>query len=374
MAALNTDLFKKLPRKWVGSVGSGGVADDAVTTVPLASSTNLPTDTSVVAVIDRVDVNGTATADLEESVIGVVSGSNLVTCTRGAEGTAQAHSAGAVVEILFTNQGWGDLVDGILVQHNQLGLHTNITACNVTASGIVSGVVADWDGWMPAGETWTYAAADDPTFTITVPSGAAAKYSIGMKIKLTNATVKYFIITKVADTVLTVYGGTDYNLVDAAITSPYYSTMKAPLGFPLDPDKWTVETTDTGNQNQSTPAEDVWYNLGSISIDIPIGCWRVNYQVNFIFNKTTATSVQGKTTLSTANNSESDAEMTCHARLGATEATLVAGHTFNREKNMTLSTKDTFYLNASAVDASTNNIYFRGDTTPTIIRAICAYL
>jgi len=144
MAALNTDLFKKLSRRWVGTIGSGGVADAAVTTIPLSSATNLPTDTAVIAVIDRVDTSGTTTATLEESVIGVVSGSNLVTCTRGVEGTAQAHSAGAVVEILVTAKGLNDLIDGLLVQHNQLGLHTNITACDITASGTVStNVVAE---------------------------------------------------------------------------------------------------------------------------------------------------------------------------------------------------------------------------------------
>ena len=58
MAAANTDLAKKLARKWVGQVGAGGVADAVTTTVPLSSTTNLPTDTAVVVAIDRVDVNG----------------------------------------------------------------------------------------------------------------------------------------------------------------------------------------------------------------------------------------------------------------------------------------------------------------------------
>lgn len=123
MAAASTDKFKKGARKWVGQIGAGGVADASVTTIPLASSTGLPTDTGVVAVIDRVDSAGTKTPSLEETVIGVVSGDNLVTSTRGAEGTAQAHSAGAVVEILITNKGWNDMVDGILVGHNQDGTH-----------------------------------------------------------------------------------------------------------------------------------------------------------------------------------------------------------------------------------------------------------
>lgn len=52
-----------------------------------------------------------------------MSGSNLVTSTRGVEGTAQAHSAGAVVEILVTSKGYNDIIDHLLVGHSQLGAH-----------------------------------------------------------------------------------------------------------------------------------------------------------------------------------------------------------------------------------------------------------
>lgn len=121
MAASATDKFRKLARRWVGQIGSGGVADASVTTVPLAATTNLPTDTGVTIVIDRVDSNGTATPSLEETVVGVVSGSNLVSCVRGVEGTAQAHSAGAVVEVLVTSDGYNDIIDGILASHSQAG-------------------------------------------------------------------------------------------------------------------------------------------------------------------------------------------------------------------------------------------------------------
>ena len=123
MAAANTDKFKKLSRRWVGQIGAGGVADASTTTIPLSSATNLPTDTAVVAVVDRVDADGGSTPLLEETFIGVVSGSNLTSSVRGVEGTAQAHSAGAVVEILFTAKGWNDLIDGILANHTQDGSH-----------------------------------------------------------------------------------------------------------------------------------------------------------------------------------------------------------------------------------------------------------
>lgn len=128
MAANSTDKFRKLSRRWVGQIGSGGVADASTTTVPLTSATNLATDTGVTVVIDRVDVNGVATASLEETVVGVVSGSNLVSCVRGVEGTAQAHSAGAVVEVLVTADGYNDMIDGFLVEHTQLGAHASALA------------------------------------------------------------------------------------------------------------------------------------------------------------------------------------------------------------------------------------------------------
>lgn len=172
MAALNTDLLKKLSRRWVGQIGSGGVADASTTTIPLASTTNLATDTAVVATIDRVDANGTATPSLEETVIGVVSGSNLTTCTRGVEGTAQAHSAGAVVEILVTAKGWNDLVDHLLTQHDQLGRHTNITACNVTASGTT---------------TASHVTASDITARTTTASNVTASQVTACNVSINNS-------------------------------------------------------------------------------------------------------------------------------------------------------------------------------------------
>lgn len=142
MAAAAADYFKQVARRWVGQIGAGGVADDSGTTIPLSSTTNLPTGTGVVVVIDRVDQNGAATASAEETVTGVVSGSNLVNCVRGVEGTAQAHSAGAVVEVLVTASYLNDVSTGILIQHAQTGRHTNITACNIVASGSISNTSA----------------------------------------------------------------------------------------------------------------------------------------------------------------------------------------------------------------------------------------
>lgn len=178
MAALNTDLFKKFSKRWVGQIGAAGVADASVTTVPLASATNLPTQTAVVVVVDRVDVNGVATPSLEETLIGVVSGSNLVTCVRGAEGTAQAHSAGSVVEVLVTAKGLNDLIDGLLVEHTQLGKHSTITASAIGSYSatlpldVTTGVYQPFQSYTPAGAgTATLNLALGNTHNITMPAG-----------------------------------------------------------------------------------------------------------------------------------------------------------------------------------------------------------
>lgn len=86
----------------------------------------------------------------------------------------------------------------------------------------------NWDGWISAGETWTYASAS----TINVPAGAASKYAKGDKIKLTQTTVKYFSVVAVADTLLTVTGGTGYTVANAAISLNSYSHDDSPVGFP----------------------------------------------------------------------------------------------------------------------------------------------
>ena len=83
-------------------------------------------------------------------------------------------------------------------------------------------------GWTAITETFTYASAT----TIAIAAGGASRFQKGDKLKLTNNTVKYFYIVGVADTLLTVTGGTDYTLANAAITSPQLSRIENPFGFP----------------------------------------------------------------------------------------------------------------------------------------------
>lgn len=136
MAAAVTDKFIKGPANKSSTLSSS--ISDSVQTIPISDLTGVPTDTAVYAAIDAHDSSGTATPSTKEIVKGVVSGSNLINCTRGAEGTAQSHSAGAVVEFFFTAAANNDIVDGILVEHNQDGGHSDIDSDSITNDGTLT--------------------------------------------------------------------------------------------------------------------------------------------------------------------------------------------------------------------------------------------
>lgn len=142
----------------------------------------------------------------------------------------------------------------------------NIDNTNIKAAAAITGSkladnsidittkASSWDGWIQVTDTFTYASAT----TITVPSDATTKYSVGDKLKMTNSGTKYFYIVGVAATVLTVTGGTDYTVANAAISGVYYSKAATPLSFPYTfafTPSWTNITVGNGT------------NVGAFSMD-----------------------------------------------------------------------------------------------------------
>lgn len=126
-----TDKFLYAEPDWTGTIGAGGVADSSVETIPLASATGLTNGKVYVVTIDRVNSGGTATAPKKEVVVGLLSGTDLTNCVRGFEGTAQAHDAGAVVEIIFTAGQWDRLIEGLAAEHDVDGTHSDVTLDNL---------------------------------------------------------------------------------------------------------------------------------------------------------------------------------------------------------------------------------------------------
>lgn len=234
------------------------------------------------------------------------------------------------------------------------------------------------DGWTYADEDWSFNSADAPSYVVTTSGDLTAKYTPGMRVKLTHSSsVKYFIITKVTysapNTVITLYGGTDYTLSASALTNVYYSHHKAPAGFPLDPTKWTVAVNDTSSRNQSNPVSGTWYNLGTTNsqITVPIGAWTIYYEVLLLIAK----GITAGTTyveLSTSNSATTDSLL--KSGFYAEPNSVTQNFPQCVRKEVVLSSKQLYYLIAMFDAANATALQFVGAARTTKIRAICAYL
>jgi len=170
------------------------------------------TTISVTSVIAGVTAPGYIRIGTELIHFTGISSADFTGCTRGADGTvAAAHSSAAAVYSSIAANYWKQMKKEVIA----------------TQTFILGNA-----GWLPANETWTYASAT--TFTIT--GDKTDKYSVGMKLKLTQTTVKYFYVVGVSysdpNTTVTIAQNTDYTFANAAATDPYYSGEQNPVGFP----------------------------------------------------------------------------------------------------------------------------------------------
>lgn len=208
-----------------GSVSSGA------TSVGLNSVAGYANGEIAVFVIDPSNAS-------KQTFTGVIDTSGVqVTSVVWTAGTNTTHASGATVVDYATATHVSMMTKGLLVEHNQSGTHSSITASGtlaVTGATTLTGAltVKSYDGWIAVPDTWTYVSAT--TFKIT-GSDVTAKFPVGTKLKLTQTTAKYFYVTAASfssDTTVTVTGGTDYTLANAAITSPNLSYDATPQGFP----------------------------------------------------------------------------------------------------------------------------------------------
>jgi hypothetical protein len=263
---------------------------------------------------------------------------------------------------------------------NATNIATNTTNIATNVTNIANLTTYIGDGWIPSGETWAYASADDPTYTFTITGDKTAKYSVGMKIKLTNGgTVKYFIISSTPvysnpNTTITMYGGTDYDLANSAITNPYYSVVKSPTGFPIDPIGWKQQVLDTSNRQTSSPTQNVWYNNAADVLVVPIGAWRIYYEALLCGVKQATTQVNIQATLSKANNTEDDKEYTAYFQATGASATMVSIGLAHRQKNINLTSKTSYYLNIRTIESGQQEVSLYGGFGTTKIAAQFNYL
>ncbi len=224
--------------------------------------------------------------------------------------------------------------------------------------------------WNSISATLTYASADSPTFVVNTSVDLTSIISVGMKLKLIQTTVKYFIVTAITSTTITLYGGTDYTLANATITLPYLSFVKAPFGFPLNPEKWTVTATFNTNVPQTSAGANTWYNLNSALIAVPIGLWKMEYLVIAQCGPGASADRYLNVTLSTANNSQSNS---AYSNQFAQPACTFSRFPFYKEFIYSTASKISLYLNTMS-NVAVESLSNLGTETPTIIKAVCAYL
>lgn len=224
-------------------------------------------------------------------------------------------------------------------------------------------------GWNKLNATLTYASADSPTFVANTSIDLTSVISVGMKLKLTQTTVKYFIVTAITSTTITLYGGTDYTLVNVTITLPYFSSMKAPFGFPLNISKWSIAFTVDTTTVTNSPVVGTWYNRNTYSF--PIGLWKVGYLLGMYPIRATDGIVGSKCTLSTINNGETNSDLSSLIYMAPITQCILQSTLTDYILNLT--TKTNYYLNIKTDYAGLTSIQFWTIPTPRVY-LVCAYL
>jgi hypothetical protein len=231
------------------------------------------------------------------------------------------------------------------------------------------------DGWLSLGATPVFSSADAPSYVISVPGDFTSLISIGMKFKCTHGgSIKYFGVSNFSfsspNTLITLYGGTDYTLSDSAISSAFYSFMHCPFGFPLDSLKW-MQIVTFDNWVQNNPVDNTYYSPSNLSI--PIGSWKLSLVSVARATQTGGTYINITAGLSTANNSLSTTNWSIS--LPGLSTSVFAG--LNLSNNLTLTTKTVYYyVIMTTGDGTGSALYAYGATSNTLqqIKAVFDFI
>lgn len=263
--------------------------------ISVNSLTGWPTTTAVHFIIYRTDATGKKIAGTQTDWKGVASGTTISNLVLKA-GVDLGDSANAVVESSPTAAWADDIVTGLTTSvFNQDGTlqASQALVTPVVTSPTTKGLTDDWIG---ANESWSFASAS----TITVPTDATTKYQKGDRIKITqSATVKYFVVTAVASTVLTVTSPTGATVANSGITANAYA-KNVPQGFAsglaYNPVKFSVYRNSaystTAGGFQAIPMDTKLYDTGG-NVDVTTNKGRFTAPYNGFYQFNVAFSYNG---------------------------------------------------------------------------------
>ncbi len=239
-------------------------------------------------------------------------------------------------------------------------------------------------GWTEEAETrtWTFTSANagNNAFVITVDEDITSFMRPSLRVRAKQGgAYQYFIVHDVVldttNTLVTLFGGTDYDLSAGVLTDVAWSPERFPMGFPTNPDKYSIEVTDANYRVQNPATINVWTNPGGANqqIVLPVGLWNVGYEA-FASGDTSANNFEIWTTLSTANNTESNSKLTdaAYVAAGGSSFALIATK-MSASDIVEITSERTYYLNIMTVTSSVSLLYFGGNTIPVRIYAVSVY-
>ena len=152
--------------------------------------------------------------------------------------------------------------------------------------------------------------------------------------------------------------------------------MKAPLGFPQDPTKWTGGTVDASAS--SANVTNAWSNLFSQSITIPIGAWNVEFFLQTFLDQNLTGGTQGNISacLSTGTTTMSNNKLAASYNIQpSATGTIRFGSRLSAKDTIVLAAKTTYYINYID-ETNTIALLYRNtvSSVPSVYRAVCAYL
>lgn len=313
----------------------------------------------------------------------------LETAEAGNGPSVASEGSGSNIDLSLVAKGSGvvkaDGVEVVTLTGIQSITNKAITATSISNSGILTQTGAStfvgamtinsYDGWITDTRTWTYATGAGTnvgTFTIAGVD-LTGVYNVGDKVKFTQTTIKYAVITKVAfstDTTVTIYMGTDYTIANAAITLPAYSHSRNPVGFSIDPSKWTITTSGTSDRTTTSGT----YASLTDTIVIPIGAWNIKFKAALVNSAASTANTLSYVTLSSDASSETNPQLTLYLRKRSSSAaaTSTNGGTEYTESFITTTSSTTFTVMGKT---NADTLVVEGSTAhATLIRAVCAYI
>lgn len=232
--------------------------------------------------------------------------------------------------------------------------------------------------WKAISATLSYSSFENHTLIASTSTDLSTKLSVGMRIRLiNNSNIIHGIITAITASTITILVQISKSVSNGTISDVYYSTVKAPYGFPPNPDEWTVMTTDTTQRNQNNPGVRQVYNLGGINITIPQGIWKLMFQVCYQLG--VAGSSNGQKYITVGLSTDTNTIIADLATAFAGYSNFIRDNTTKDCGILSLATPTKYYFNArnDGIDSAAGSgmpIYLLNPDVTLIIRAVCAYL